>query len=165
MFKGRFPEFVEVKKERNSCPDCMLSVTNVRVGSVVEPLYREETDCVHSSDKAVHYTNDIALILNQKRLDKMTLSGFAEYLNDAQRMDDPLRQIRSQLKDEQLFQFVKSRFVQSPSELKAWYGYLNSNLANVVDDYNQSVLAKQAQKQSQQPVSSPASAASAASSE
>lgn len=139
MFAGRNPNYV-ARSKKSGDQSCMMTVTNVRVQSVVEPLYMETTDCVHGDCPAVHYGNDIALVLNQKRLDRMTLQGFSDYLNQSQVNDDPLRQIRSQMTDEQLMKFVKSRYIQSPSELKSWYSYLHNTMCNEINNYNQTVI-------------------------
>lgn len=141
MFPGRNSNYV-ARSKKSGDQSCMMSVTNVRVKSVVEPLYMETTECVHGKCPAVHYGNDIALVLNQKRLDRMTLQGFSDYLNQSQVNDDPLRQIRSQMTDEQLMKFVKSRYIQSPSELKSWYSYLHTTMCNEINNYNQTVIDK-----------------------
>lgn len=160
MFKGRNSEYVPRDKKLERDNSCMMTMTKVFVPSVVEELYRVETECVHSSDKAVHHTNDIALILNQQRLDRMTLAGFSEYLNQTQQTDDALSAIRSKLTDKQLFDFVKSRYVQSPCELKAWYSYLQGQEQSLIDAHNVSVLQQVAQNKAAAAAPAPASAAS-----
>lgn len=159
MFKGRNSEFVSKESVLSPNCSCMLTVTCVRSQTVVEPMYRELSDCVHSKDKAVHYGNDIALILNQKRLDRMSLQGFTDYLNQTQVNDDPLRNIRARMSDADLLKFVKSRYIQSPSELKSWYGYLHQTMCKEITDYNQTVIDK-ANELNAQAAASPAPAAS-----
>ena len=159
MFKGRNSERIVRSSSHVRDCSCMLTVSNVRVGNVVESMYREVTKSPHCSDPSVHYGNDIALILNQKRLDRMSLQGFSDYLNQAQVGDDPLKNIRSRMSDDQLLKFIKSRYIQSASELKSWYSYLHSTICNEINSYNQSVIDKAAELNAQAAAASPAPAA------
>lgn len=108
------------------CDAC--AVTQVFVKSPVSDLYVETHKEPDGSD-SVTYRNDIHLLLNQKRLDRMTLQAFTEYLNSNPAPD--LSNLRKHVTDAELHQFVKSRFIQSRSELQAWASHLSSRMSDV----------------------------------
>ena len=111
----------------------MRKVTCLRCASPVETFYKQDVPCVHGKDDAVSYRTDIYMLFNQQRLDRMTLSQLSDYL-DNQTPTSGLSQLRSKMKDEQLHQFIKSRYIQSPSELMAWSEYLSSEFERGVAD-------------------------------
>lgn len=125
--------------EISQCDAC--AVTQVFVKSPVSELYVEKHTELDGSE-SVTFRNDIHLLLNQKRLDRMTLQAFTEYLNSNPAPD--LSSLRKDIGDAQLHQFVKSRYVQSRSELQAWASYLGSRIANVKADAKAVKEAKQA---------------------
>lgn len=110
----------------------VLSVTNVRVPSAIDSLLIAKEKPVHASDRCVKYQSDVYFLLNQKRLDKMSLQAFSEYLDSMPDSGtDSLSELRSKVSDDQLLQFVKSRYIQSRSELQAWASYLTSQAAQL----------------------------------
>lgn len=110
----------------------VLSLTNVRVPSAIDSLLVQSERPVHASDRCVKYQSDVYLLLNQKRLDKMSLQAFSEYLDSIPDSgSDSLSELRSKVSDAQLLQFVKSRYIQSRSELQAWASYLSSQAAQL----------------------------------
>lgn len=103
----------------------MFSVTNLRQPSLVEDFYKQSFAAPHGSCDAVAFRTDVYMLFNQDRLDRMTQSQLSTWL-DNQAPTDGLISLRNQLSDSQLHQFIKSRYIQSPSELKAWSAYLDS---------------------------------------
>lgn len=103
----------------------MFSVTNLRQPSLVEDFYKQSFSAPHGSCDAVAFRTDVYMLFNQDRLDRMTQSQLSTWL-DNQAPTDGLISLRNQLSDSQLHQFIKSRYIQSPSELKAWSSYLES---------------------------------------
>ena len=103
----------------------MFSVTNLRQPSLVEDFYKQTFAAPHGSCDAVAFRTDVYMLFNQDRLDRMTQSQLSTWL-DNQAPTDGLISLRNQLSDSQLHQFIKSRYIQSPSELKAWSSYLES---------------------------------------
>lgn len=129
-------DFQPKKVEISQCDAC--AVTEVFTKSPVSELYVEE-HTEPDGTTSVTYRNDIHLLLNQKRLDRMTLQAFTEYLNANPAPD--LSNLRKNVSDAQLHQFVKSRYIQSRSELQSWASYLTNQVSN-----QKSVI--EAQKQS-----------------
>ena len=72
-------------------------------------------------------TSDIYMLFNQQRLDRMSKDRLLSYFENLSVNEPKMRELRSKLTDEQLCSFVKSRFIQSPSELMAWSRYLMSS--------------------------------------
>lgn len=113
-----------------------LQVSNVREVTPMDSLLVSSCTTPHGKDKSVKYVNDVYLLLNQKRLDKMSLDVFSAYLDSIQdiSLGDGLSSIRSNLSDADLLKFVKSRYIQSRSELLAWSQYLTSQAAQLGQD-------------------------------
>lgn len=94
--------------------------------------------------QTVRITSDIYMLFNQQRLDRMTKERLVSYFENLSVNEPKMRELRSKLSDEQLCSFVKSRFIQSPSELMAWSQYLMSSQDEVI-------AAAAAEKQTEQP--------------
>lgn len=142
----------------------MRKVTCLRCSSPVETFYKQDVPCVHGKNDAVSYRTDIYMLFNQQRLDRMTLSQLTDYL-DNQTPTNGLSQLRSKMKDEQLHQFIKSRYIQSPSELMAWSEYLSSEFEKGVADATKQINYDKKDEKTDTTSSSAASSASASSSE
>jgi len=75
-------------------------------------------------DTSIRLSSDIYMLFNQQRLDKLSQTSLLEYFNNISVTEPRFSELRSKLGDEQLISFVKSRFIQSKSELMAWSNYL-----------------------------------------
>lgn len=73
---------------------------------------------------SVRCSSDIYMLFNQQRLDRMSRESLVKYFGELSVTEPKMKELRSKLSDEQLCSFVKSRFIQSPSELMAWSQYL-----------------------------------------
>ena len=109
----------------------MFTVTNLRQPSLVESFYKDEFPCPNGCDDAVSFRTDVYMLFNQQRLDRMTVNQLSDWL-DNQTPTDNLISLRNQMSDAQLHQFIKSRYIQSPSELKAWSSYLESEYGSEI---------------------------------
>lgn len=80
---------------------------------------------VKNKDGSITVTTDISLIFNQQRLEnKLTASELREYI---QRYTPNKSVYTAQLDDETLLSTLKSRHIQSLSELRAWTEYCMEN--------------------------------------
>ena len=77
-----------------------------------------------SSVRGYRIVSDISLIFDQKRLNSLSPDSVRSWLNTLQ--GGTSEPALSGLSDNQLLMFVKSRHIQSPSDLKAWSDYLIS---------------------------------------
>lgn len=104
--------------------------------------------CLERLDKdgteVVTLTSDIYMLFNQQRLDRMSKDRLLSYFENLSVNEPKMRELRSKLSDDQLCSFVKSRFIQSPSELMAWSQYLMSS-------QDEMIAAAAAEKQVEQP--------------
>lgn len=104
--------------------------------------------CFERLDKngteVVTLTSDIYMLFNQQRLDRMSKDRLLAYFENLSVNEPKMCELRSKLSDDQLCSFVKSRFIQSPSELMAWSQYLMSS-------QDEMIAAAAAEKQAEQP--------------
>lgn len=98
-----------------------------------------------NGNEVVTLTSDIYMLFNQQRLDRMSKDRLLAYFENLSVTDPKMSELRSKLSDDQLCSFVKSRFIQSPSELMAWSQYLMSSR-------DEMIAAAAAEKQAEQPV-------------
>lgn len=96
--------------------------------SVVASLLTEERETSEGDTYEVRH-RDLYLLFDQKRLSSIgadAARSFIDSLNASQ--NSQLAEIRSKMTDEQLIKFVKSRNIQSLSELQNWYDYISANM-------------------------------------
>lgn len=127
----------------------LLHTCKTFVPSPVSSLQIQENKSVYGSCKSVKFVNDVYLLFNQERLDRMSLERFSVYLNEIQSLSPSFSNLRSKVSDSDLQKYVKSRYIQSKSELLAWSNYLISeadNLQQDVADYIKSQSAQSADK-------------------
>ena len=78
---------------------------------------------------AISYSDPIYLLFNQQRLEKNGSFAIQQWLQSLQSSSSSqLSQLRSKCTDEDLISMIKSRHIQSPSELKSWLDYCSSNI-------------------------------------
>lgn len=71
-------------------------------------------------NESITLTSDIAMLFNQQRLDRCSNESLIQYFESLSRTSSSLSELRSKLSDDQLISIVKSRYIQSPSELIAY---------------------------------------------
>ena len=104
--------------------DHLFKTSVFRTPCCMDEFYQEEIESV-TGNSCYRNTTDVSLLFNQQRLDRMTLENFSNYLDKlAAAPASPLTSIRQKMSDSQLLQFVKSRYIQSKSELMAYTSYL-----------------------------------------
>lgn len=87
---------------------------------------------VIGDDGSVTVSNDISLIFNQQRLNnKLTAGELREYI---QRYTPNRSVYTAQLDDETLLDTLKSRHVQSLSEMRAWAEYCMENYDSLIKE-------------------------------
>lgn len=133
--------------ERVSSPNNVAN-KELRQSEFIEPspvndfIFQEhEVDGVVS----VRCSSDIYMLFNQHRLDRMSRESLVKYFGELSVTEPKMKELRSKLSDDQLCSFVKSRFIQTPSELMAWSQYLMSSQDEMV------AAAAAVEKQSEEP--------------
>lgn len=100
-----------------------------------------ELSCVTSKEGQIALHSDITLLFNQQRLEsKMSATELREYI---ERYTPNASVYVNKLSDDELLDSLKSRHIQSISELKAWTEQCIENLDEVAD----ATLAKLSQSQ------------------
>ena len=130
-------------------------LTEFRVPSPIEHMNFVELPCVHSTCPAVHYRNDVYALFHLQDLTRMELSQLSQFLEGAGKSASSLTSVRSKMSDAQLRQFIKSRYIQSPSELLRWSAWLDDNYKMEVERINKELAEKENQTNTE-PAPSPA---------
>ena len=87
---------------------------------------------VQMDDGSIVISSDITLIFNQQRLEnKMTANELREYI---QRYTPNKSVYTAQLDDDTLLSTLKSRHIQSLSEMRAWAEYCMENYDSLIKD-------------------------------
>lgn len=85
---------------------------------VDEFLFQKVTD--PDCDDSFTLTSDISMLFNQQRLDRCSKDLLLNHFNSLSSQSSSFSELRSKLNDDQLISIVKSRYLQSPSELLAY---------------------------------------------
>lgn len=86
---------------------------------------------VKTDDETIVFAHtDVFLLFNQDRLERtLGVDTLRSWLNDVRPNNSP--NLSAQFSDEQLASFIKSKYIQSLSEVSDWYNYLRQNTANM----------------------------------
>nr|CAI9752537.1 hypothetical protein JLTIEETK_JLTIEETK_CDS_0008 [Microvirus sp.] len=102
-----------------------LSFSSFYVPTPVDEFQFEVVDNPFSSE-SVSLTSDVSILFNQNRLDRCSKDSLIQYFDSISRLSSPLSALRSKLSDDQLISIIKSRYIQSPSELLAYSNFIVS---------------------------------------
>ncbi len=147
------PYVTPVNPSPVSAKDMLFS--EFRQESPVDQFLFEEREV--DGVKSVRLTSDIYMLFNQQRLDRLSRESLLSHFESMSVNEPKFGDLRAKLGDDQLISFVKSRFIQSPSELMAWSQYLMSSSDAVVAELA-AVQQEQQSQQTQRPVDPSASA-------
>lgn len=111
-------------RTRRTCGLIDLNRSEFYKPSMVDDFIFSKVKPPYSSDESVTITSDITMLFNQQRLDRMTRESLIQHFDDMSVQSPKFADLRSQLSDDQLCSIVKSRYIQSPSELMAYSRYL-----------------------------------------
>lgn len=139
--KRRIEPYQEDVKPYNISPK-ELKQSEFLENSPVNEFCFERLD--KNGTEVVTLTSDIYMLFNQQRLDRMSKDRLLAYFENLSVNEPKMCELRSKLTDDQLCSFVKSRFIQSPSELMAWSQYLMSS-------QDEMIAAAAAEQQTEQP--------------
>lgn len=96
------------------------------------------SDVKQSDGSTIHYIDsDLILLFNQERLQSLGQTAMIDYLNSISPQSDSLAELRKNCTDDELLSMIKSRHIQSRSDLLAWSKYLDNEL-----DHSKDVAAK-----------------------
>lgn len=133
-----------------------LKISSFYQPSPVDGMLVQDVD---NGDGSISHrlTSDIYMLFNQQRLDRMSRENLLNHFQSMAEMEPSFKSLKSRLSDDDLISIVKSRYIQSPSELLSYSRYLNSCAADVLNAAVASARARAAAS-----VASPAGSAGAA---
>lgn len=114
---------------------------------------------VQNKDGSVTVSTDISLIFNQQRLEsKLTANELREYI---QRYTPNKSVYTAQLDDDTLLSTLKSRHIQSLSEMRSWAEYCMENYDSLIKEAEEKARLAADQVAASQPTAGASSSASA----
>lgn len=117
-----------------------------REPSLVDSFYTDESICPDDGKTTVVYTDPLIMLFNQERLSQMGDAAVKMWLDSlSKNASSDVNELKSKLSDDELIQLVKSRHIQSPSELQSYVEWCNEN----VDEFTKQVQELQAQQNAQ----------------
>ena len=150
-----FRRVIKLSSPQRNKDAAVMKVTKLAVPSIMSQFRTVEVSFSDGDEikKAISFIDDIYMLFNQQRLMSAGKDTIQAWLNTLESRSDSLAELRKKCSDEQLMQFCKSRYIQSPSELLAWSDYLNANYDSEVAR----IQAEQAKETAVETLQSPAS--------
>lgn len=106
-----------------------LATSIVRTPSMVDEFYIETIGTNDDKKPIVRFVDPIYMLFNQERLSHMGAENVQRWLDSLNSAGNrEIDELKSKCSDEQLTQMIKSRHLQSPSEILAWCRYMNDNI-------------------------------------
>ena len=123
---------------------------------------RVEIDDTDES-RPVRYTSDIRLLLHTKDFTSRAGLAVVSKFGQSKQSTSQLQQLMDKMSDDDLLATVRSRYIQSPSELIAWSKELSAYAENLESEAQSLIDAETAKQESDKQESETAAAASAGS--
>lgn len=112
--------------------------------SLVTSFYKEDSISSESGEPMVVYHDPIYMLLNQQRLSKLGVGAVEMWLQQMnQSKANPLAELRKECSDEDLVSMIKSRHLQSPSEILSWSRLMTSKMDEFKSEVAKLVASKQ----------------------
>lgn len=128
------------------CPICASSEPNIVLEELPTEPFRFEKIGTEDNE-AVRIRSDVSMLLHAADMAKKYGSGFVQSMIDMRRPKSSFIQSQmDQMTDDQILDTVKSRHLQSPSELIAWSEYLTQQARDVEQEAERIALEKEASK-------------------
>lgn len=120
---------------------CSVNATNVvynikntikhsilREPSFVDEFYAEKGKPSDDKLESYSYVDPVYMLFNQQRLERLGKLGVEKFLEQFKDRHDPFANLRKQCSDQDLAALIKSKHLQSMSEMNAWIKYMESNI-------------------------------------
>lgn len=130
-------------REVQICPICASSEPDIVLEELpTEPFRFEKVGT--ESNEAVRIRSDVSMLLHAADMAKKYGTGFVKSMIDMRRPKSSSLQSQMDLmSDEQILDTIKSRHLQSPSELIAWSEYLIDQAKSIEDEASLIALEKE----------------------
>lgn len=110
--------------------------------------------------RPVRYTSDVCLILHTKDLASRAGLAIASKFGQSKQSASQIQQIMDKMSDDDLLATVRSRHVQSPSEIIAWSKELSAYAENLESQAQELIDAENAKQEAEKAAAASANAAS-----
>lgn len=123
-----------------------------------EQLRVEINDSVES--RPVRYTSDVRLLLHTKDLASRAGLAVTSKFGQSRQSTSQIQQIMDKMSDDDLLATVRSRHIQSPSEIIAWSKDLSAYAENLEAQAQDLIASETAKQETEEAAAAPADAAS-----
>lgn len=136
------------------CPICASSEPDIVLEELpTEPFRFEKVGT--DDNEAVRIRSDVSMLLHAADMAKKYGPGFAKSMIEMRRpKSSSLQSEMDYMSDDQILDTIKSRHLQSPSELISWSEYLIDQAKSIEDEASRIILAKEIAESSQEQGSS-----------
>lgn len=143
-FGPGYREFNSIR-EIQVCPICSSSEPDIVLEELPTEQFRFERNGIEG-EEYIRIRSDVSMLLHAADMSKKYGSNFVQAMIDTHRPKSSSIQTQmDQLSDDQILDTVKSRHLQSPSELLSWSEYLLSQAKDVEQEAERLALEKEAQ--------------------
>lgn len=141
-------------REVQICPICASSEPDIVLEELPTEPFRFEK-CGTDENSFVRIRSDVSMLLHAADMAKKYGPGFVQSMIDMRRPKSSFIQSQmDQMSDAQILDTVKSRHLQSPSELLAWSEYLIDQAKAIEDEASRIALEKESVESDSTQVSS-----------
>lgn len=109
----------------------------LREPSPVDVFHVEHCKPSNDSMESISLVDPLIMLFNQERLSNLGEMGATAFLDSLMQRESSLSELRKKVSDDDLCAMIKSRYLQTPSEVTAWCRYIQGN----VDAFNREVQA------------------------
>lgn len=136
------------------CPICASSEPDIVLEELPTEPFRFETIGTEDNE-AIRIRSDVSMLLHAADMSKKYGTGFVQSMIEMRRpKSSSLQSQMDHMSDAQILDTVKSRHLQSPSELIAWSEYLIDQAKSIEDEASRIVLEEKSEDSSQEDNSS-----------
>lgn len=130
------------------CPICASSEPDIVLEELPTESFRFEK-VESEEDEFIRIRSDVSMLLHAADMAKKYGTGFVQSMIDMRRpKSSALQSQMDRMSDAQILDTIKSRHLQSPSELIAWSEYLVEQAKLVEDEAERIALEREAESQS-----------------
>lgn len=108
----------------------------LREQSPVDPFHVESCIGSYDGEESQSFCNPIQMLFNQIRLDNIGEQSLKQWL-EGQPEDSAIKELLSKCSPDDIMATIKSRYLQQPSEIRAWAEYTSHNM----DKFNSELAA------------------------
>lgn len=142
-FGPGYRKYVPVR-EVQICPICSSSEPDIVLEELPTEKFRFEKAGTEENE-VVRIRSDVSMLLHAADMAKKYGTGFVQSMIDMRRPKSSALQFQmDQLSDAQILDTIKSRHLQSPSELIAWSEYLTEQAKSIEQEAERLAIEKEA---------------------